>query len=130
MTRRRRCGVCDGLFSPDPRVGQRQRTCSQPSCQVERHRRACQAWRDRERPAVEEDRLRRRLGSAVDEVHLDVARDEIGWKVTVVVEECLRLVSTASRDEFQTKHVDQRRDLRRVVRRPPRDETALSGPAP
>jgi hypothetical protein len=123
MTRRRRCQICDELFAADPRVGKRQLTCRSPGCQKERHRRSCAAWHQRERSAAEEDALRRRLGAADSEVRLDVVRDECGPKVKVVVEECLRLFSTGSRDEFRTKHVEQRRDLLRLVDRRPRDET-------
>ena len=123
MTRRRRCQFCKQLFTPDPRVGRRQLTCCAPDCQKERHRLNCAAWHEREREAVEEDALRRRLGASEGEVRMGVVRDECGSKVKVVVEECLRLFSTASRDEFRTKHVEQRRDLLRLVPRPGRDES-------
>lgn len=126
MTRRRRCQICDSLFEADLRVGKRQLTCRGPACQKERHRRNCVAWHKRERGAVEEEALRRRLGAAEGEVRLDVVRDECGPKVKVVVEECLRLFSTGSRDEFRTKHVEQRRDLLRLVDRRPRDESDRS----
>lgn len=123
MTRRWRCQICDELFAPDPRVGKRQLTCRSPACQKERHRQNCAAWHQREKGDVEEEALRRRLGAADGEVRLDVVRDECGPKVKVVVEECLRLFSLGSRDEFRTKHVEQRRDLLRLVDRHRRDES-------
>jgi hypothetical protein len=129
MTRRRRCRICGELFAPDPRVGQRQLTCRGVACQKERHRRSCAAWHQREKAAIEEEALRRRLGAPDGEVRLGVVRDECGAKIKVVVEECLRLFSVGSRDEFQTKHVEQRRDLLRLVDRRPRDESARP-PAP
>lgn len=122
MTRRRRCQVCRSLFEPDARVGKRQTTCSAPTCQRERHRRNCAEWRQREQEAVEEEGIRRRIGVPEGEIRLAAVRDECGAKVKVVVEECLRFVSLASRDEFRTKHVDQGRDCLRLVDRPPRDE--------
>ncbi len=130
MKRRRRCIVCGELFEPDPRVGSRQRACGAVACQRERHRRACQAWRERERPVVEEERLRRRLGVPNGEVRLGVVRDECGAKIKVVLEESLRLFSSGTRDEFQTKYVDQRRESLRLVVRLQEDETAVGGPAP
>lgn len=122
MRRRRRCRVCDELFTPDPRVGARQHTCGAASCQSQRHRQECKAWREREREAVVEDRLRRRLGAPERQIRLDVVREQCGSKTKVVIEECLRLFSSASREQFETKHVEQRRDFLRLVDRPPREE--------
>jgi len=38
------CEVCEVLFAPDPRVGQRQRVCRKLACQKERKRRAQETW--------------------------------------------------------------------------------------
>ena len=95
MKRRRRCCVCDALFMPDARVGKRQRTCGEPPCKAELHRRSCAEWREQERPAVEADRLRRRLGSN-EELRRDVVRDVMGAKAGVVLEEVFRLAVTGS----------------------------------
>ena len=130
MMRRRRCELCNELFTPDPRVGKRQRVCGQPACQRERHRLACKAWREGEREAEQEERLRRRLGAPDGELRLDVVRDECGPKIKVVLEEALRLFSEGSRDEFRTKQVEQRRESLRLIPRPTRDEREALGPAP
>ena len=62
--RRRRCSHCDELFSPDPRVGKRQRYCSQPDCQRER-KRVYQARFRRRHPADERgNRLRDKIVAA------------------------------------------------------------------
>lgn len=130
MTRRRRCCVCGELFQADSRVGARQKACGRPECQRERHRKACTAWRAKERPAVEEDRLRRRLGSPEGELRLNVVRDEFGAKTKVLLEETLVLISGVARDERATKTMEKRRELLRFVERPPRDETAALGAGP
>jgi hypothetical protein len=41
----RRCCECRQLFTPDPRVGNRQVTCGAGPCQRQRHRDRCRAWR-------------------------------------------------------------------------------------
>ena len=130
MMRRRRCELCRELFTPDPRVGKRQRVCGHAACQRERHRQACKAWRDREREAEQEERLRRRLGAPQGELRLGVVRDECGLKVKVVLEEALRLFSEGSRDEFRTKQVEQRRESLRLIARLRRDEREAFGPSP
>ena len=128
MKRRRRCCECKALFLPDPRVGDRQRTCAKPACKAERHRKACQEWRERERPAVEAQRLRTRLGSP--ELRRDVVRDVMGVKETVVLEEVFRLAALGSRDAFATKQLELGRESLRLVVRPRRDATDLRGPGP
>ena len=128
MKRRRRCCVCETLFLPDARVGDRQRTCGGTACKAELHRRACVAWRDRERPEIEDQKLRTRLGSP--ELRREVVRDALGAKATVVLEEVFRLVTTGSRDAFAAKHLDLSRESFRLVDRPRRDATAAAGPGP
>jgi len=41
------CEVCHEVFTPDPRVGQRQRVCGKSNCKRERKRRAQQSWLQR-----------------------------------------------------------------------------------
>jgi len=38
------CEICHAAFTPDPRVGERQRVCQKLSCQLERKRRAQKNW--------------------------------------------------------------------------------------
>jgi hypothetical protein len=45
--RRRRCRICGELFTPDPRVGDRQRVCSRPACQEARIKETQASWRKR-----------------------------------------------------------------------------------
>lgn len=43
-SRKRPCRICKRWFLPDPRVKDRQKTCGQPSCQREWHRKKCAKW--------------------------------------------------------------------------------------
>ncbi|MDF1524234.1 MAG: hypothetical protein P1P87_15640, partial [Trueperaceae bacterium] len=43
----RPCLVCSQVFTPHPRAGDRQKTCSSEACQRERHRRNCVDWHKR-----------------------------------------------------------------------------------
>ena len=96
MLRKRPCQICRVWFQPHPRAGDRQRVCSKPECQRERHRRSCAKWR-RENAAEEKaERLRRRLREPVDhpttaaamgELRLDVVRDAVGLEMCVIIEE-------------------------------------------
>jgi hypothetical protein len=128
VKRRRRCCVCGKLFSPDPRVGARQRTCGGKECRIERHREACREWRERERAATPAERFRKRLGTP--DLRREIVRDELGAKVEVALEECLRLIEAGARDAFQTKTLEITRKYFRLVKRDQRDATAHAGPAP
>ncbi len=44
---RKRCPACGAMFTPDSRVGQRQRYCSRAACQASRQRENESIWRER-----------------------------------------------------------------------------------
>ena len=80
---------------PNRRAGKRQRTCSRPECQRERHRRNCEGWHRRNPGYDVEGRLRGRLFREESEAErgelrgpmggLDesVARDSVGLQPIV-----------------------------------------------
>ena len=121
MAARRPCRICKHWFHPDPRVGDRQRACGRAECQRERHRRSCVEWHQRNPTYDRETRLRRRLvtapppaGSVPPRVDVDplgaidweVARDEIGLEMSVVVEETARVLVRWTRDAMpRSSHV-------------------------
>ena len=104
MARSRPCRICRRWFQPDPRAGPRQRTCSRPQCQRERHRRSCASWHERNPDYDSETRLRLRLGAErpkTAELGLlpwSAARDAVGLEVLVVLEEVVRLLVSTLRD--------------------------------
>lgn len=128
MKRRRRCGVCAALFMADPRVGSRQRTCGEPACKAAWHRKACDEWREREAPAIQERQLRARLGSP--ELSRAAAREAMGPKAVVVLEEVFRLAVLGSREAFASKQLELSHESFRLVGRPGREATAAPGSGP
>jgi len=46
-----RCCQCSRSFCPDPRVGHRQVTCGEKSCQRKRHAQSCKSWHQENREA-------------------------------------------------------------------------------
>ena len=118
MSRTRPCRICRRWFVPHPRAGDRQRTCSKPDCQQERHRRACQAWRRRHPDYDREDRLRRRLrqetpaarssstpADPLQEIDWWVARDAVGLQVVAVIEETGQVLRDWARDAVAAQAV-------------------------
>lgn len=43
-SRKRPCRICGKWFSPDPRVGERQKTCGSEDCQRKWHTKKCSEW--------------------------------------------------------------------------------------
>lgn len=127
MARKRPCRICRKWFMPHPRAGDRQRVCGADSCQSERHRKACKAWRRREPDYDREDRLRRKLvkeqeaicpgGVLADPLRrLDwsAARDAVGLEVAVTIEEAARVVQQWARDAVCRQVVTAQADDRRL----------------
>jgi hypothetical protein len=114
MVRKRPCRICGEFFHPDPRVGKVQRVCSKEACQRERHRRACSAWR-RKNPDYDQDRRLRARLQVIDEkaavkrfeserlrsLSWDVARDAIGLKPCVIIDETSKVLFRSPRDAIQ-----------------------------
>jgi len=105
MGRQRPCRICRRWFVPHRRAGDRQHVCSAAGCQRERHRRACQRWRQREAPAERAHRLRQRLRveaeggpAAGPRLSWDAVRDAVGLEVAVIIEEIARLLEDVVRD--------------------------------
>jgi len=61
---------------------------------------------------------------------MDVVGDECGPKIKVVLEEGLRLVVGAVRDESPAKVLEQRREVFRLAERAQRDEREAAGLGP
>jgi len=112
MVKKRPCRICHKWYRPDPRAGNRQRVCSEDECQKERHRRACQSWRDNNPDYDREARLRKKLriegheevGSGFESGPLRgklcwaAARDAIGLKACIIIDESVKLLLDAARD--------------------------------
>jgi hypothetical protein len=115
MARKRPCRICRKWFSPHCRAGDRQHVCSAPSCQRERNRRACAAWRGRHPDYDREDRLRRRLvrdgepvGVQADPLRrLDwqAARHAVGLQVAVTIEETGKVLHLWTRNAVRSQVV-------------------------
>ena len=137
MGRKRPCRICRHWFVPHPRAGDRQHVCSRADCQRERHRRACQRWRQHEAGAEREHRLRQRLRGGAGgtpavglALSWDAVRDVVGLEAAVILEEISRLLEDAVRDAVR-RHVGvpalESRQVRPTERR---DDMVSAGRAP
>ncbi|TPV96475.1 MAG: hypothetical protein B7733_04565 [Myxococcales bacterium FL481] len=145
MVRKRPCRICKRWFQPNPRVGDRQKVCSNATCQRERHRRACAEWRRRNPDYDREERLRRKLrhdddagsSSAPDRgahaakrgLRLAAVRDEMGLQAYVLIDEIAGLLRLETRDGVVLQPPVIAREFGTLSRRSVQDEF-VSGAGP
>ena len=144
MARPRPCVVCSEIFTPHPRAGDRQRTCSRPSCQRERHRRSCADWH-RKNPGYDvERRLREKLRARprpkperpapalsrnpLATLPWEGVRDAVGPAVQVLLEVIADVLVGWARDAVTEEVESLRAQLRRSGVLGARD--AFAGPGP
>jgi hypothetical protein len=106
---KRPCRVCRRWYRPNPKLGDRQRTCGDDKCKREWNRRLCAARRCREGDRDRENRLRDRI-QAVDSAQVGgepdralnqfVVRHSIGLEAFVVVDEYARVTREWVRHAF------------------------------
>jgi len=58
---KRPCRICRKWFSPDPRVGDRQKTCGAKDCQAKWHTKKCQEWNKKNKAYFNEIYLNKKL---------------------------------------------------------------------
>jgi hypothetical protein len=135
MARKRPCRECGKWFQPNARAGKRQRSCEREACQHARHRRACAQWHARHPDYDVERRLRERvrrdgaIGEPLErdplaEVVWDAARDAVGVKVAVIVEETGKVLVDWARDAVHAQTADIMNKLGKVLSPPLRDAIA------
>jgi len=115
-------------------VGNRQRTCSDPRCQKERHRRNCAQWHRNNPDYDREERLRSRLvqqeqarqravtADPLGAINETVARDLVGLQLYVFVEEIGKHLIDWARDLVSEQAIEIRGEIRRQLGSGKRDE--------
>jgi hypothetical protein len=61
--RKRPCRICGKWYRPNPRLGERQRTCGDKECQRQWHGKKCQEWNRKNRSYFQETYLEKCLAS-------------------------------------------------------------------
>jgi len=134
MSKKKPCSICGRWFLPNSRVGKRQRVCSNPECQRERHRRDCARWHKNNRDYDREGRLRGKLiieesrgKKAVEvdplgQVNETVARDLVGLQVYVFIDELVKVLIVWMRDLVSEKLSETKGQSGKQVEVSARDE--------
>lgn len=117
-TRKRPCRICRRWFYPDPRAGDRQRTCSTPRCQAARRQKTQANWRaknrgyaaayriDQRHPQPNSDPDPPRVPKPFDQLPWDLAKDEFGAQGTDFIGAFGRLLVGVAKDEMRAQALD------------------------
>ena len=115
--RKKPCRICRRWFQPDPRVGGRQRACSQPDCQTARRQKTQASWRDRNRGYGIAWRMDRRavqtqppeplrLAAPLNQLPWNVAKDQFGVQGTDFLGVMSALIVRTAKDQIRSYLVD------------------------
>lgn len=135
MRSKQLCPNCRHWFLPNPKAGSRQRFCSNPQCQRERHRRDCADWRSRNPYYDREDRVRRKLiretddeaqsppsCAPLDRIDWEAARDAVGLEVAILIEETGKALLEGTRDSVIGQPIGIKEESAKHSQACPRDE--------
>ena len=136
--RKRPCSICRRWFLPKLRSRRHQKVCTNRECQRERHRRACAGWH-RKNPDYDcdrrlRDKLLRPANQSVTDRGVEVdplralswsnARDAVGLKQSVFVEEVAKVIVRWSRDTVAPQRHVMKKKSAKVPPPQLRDEMA------
>ena len=118
--RKRPCSICRRWFRPDPRVGERQHTCSQGKCQTARRKKTQAQWRARnpeygiayrieQRGAQAQPPEPLRLPPPLSQLPWDLAKDEFGSKGADFIGVMGTLLLRSTKDQLRPYVLDPKR---------------------
>lgn len=126
-SKRKPCSVCRRWFTPDARVGSRQRTCGK-KCRKVRKKKTQEAWSKRNPTYWTERRLRQQVEKLADNsmvrptgappelsgLPVDWVQAEIGAEVLVIILFLARVLHRAAQAEMRRQHVEMTREIGEV----------------
>lgn len=112
-TRRKRpCSICRRWFLPNPRVGARQKCCSNKDCQKQRKARNQASWHRRNPDYMRAWRLEAKTKDAqksrepptlpppLTQIPWDIAKDEFGTKGVEIIADLARVLLSAAKNQL------------------------------
>jgi hypothetical protein len=134
---KRPCRSCGKWFWPDPRIGQRQRTCTAEECQRKRRAKTQAAWRRanpeyaiayrlQQRAAVpEREPSEARHPPPLDRLPWDLAKDEFKAQGRDFLEVLARVLLAGMKDEIREQAAVITREFRGQPPWAPKDQTGV-----
>ena len=137
--KKRPCRICRKWFKPNPRVGERQKTCGDQLCQQKWHTKQCSNWNRNNSAYFREIYLSKKLGAATtsDEVNqavtdidssdisrahsakssklpINLIQEVIGAQHLVIIQYLTRLLFKRFQEEMQAQLLEITAEARRL----------------
>jgi hypothetical protein len=135
--RKRPCRICGKWFMPNPRLGDRQKTCGTDACKRQWHTAKCAEWNKQNRAYFKEIYLRSRLEAASSyaaessspsprppapargpsPLHIpqEVVQEVMGAQQAVIIEYIVRLLLRGVQEVISTQHLEISSESGRLV---------------
>jgi len=120
-TRKRPCRICRRWFYPEPRVGDRQRACSNPDCQTARRQKTQANWRAQNPGYAAAHRIDQRhhnpdpvplrVPAPFHQLPWDLAKDEFGGKGADFIALICTLFKRSTKDQWPGYLIDPKQVL-------------------
>jgi len=141
--KRRPCGICRKWFTPDPRLGDRQKTCGKESCMRKWHAKKCAEWNKKNRSYFQAIYLDGKLKSSkalsqsdsrpppcsspnktgpirppssrsTPQLPRDVIQDVIGIQHLIIIEYVVQLLLRSFKEVIRSQPVEIQRKIDRL----------------
>jgi len=139
-THKKPCRFCHHWYTPDPRVGDRQRACQRPECQKARKAKSQARWLAINPDYFVKYRIRQRnKGDTPDPPRVPAPllrvpwaelQDEIAGKATDIVAQITKVLISVAKDEMRHYHQEIIDELRKVLPVAEKDETPAMASSP
>jgi hypothetical protein len=126
-TKKRPCCICRRWFTPHPRQKDRQRTCGDPECMRERHRRKCAQWNKRHGDCFKANYLQEKLESKSAEKQVksrlktglpkNLVQEVIGVQYLVIMEYLAQLILFRFQDVINAQAYENNKKKRQLPRK-------------
>jgi hypothetical protein len=134
--RKRPCRICGKWFMPNPRLGDRQKTCGADACKRQWHTAKCAEWNRQNHAYFKEIYLRSRLEAASSyaaessppprpptpvrapsPLHIpqEVVQEVMGAQQAVIIEYIVRLLLRGVQEVISTQHLEMSNESGRLV---------------
>ena len=123
-TRKRPCSICRRWFTPHPRLKDRQRTCGDPECKKEWHRRKCAEWNKRNGDYFKTNYLQKKVDSQATTTPIKsrlktglpkkYVQDVIGPKPLVIIEYLAQLMVQRFQEVIRRQLIVNTRETQRL----------------
>jgi len=130
--RKRPCRICRKWFLPDPRVKDRQKTCGDPACQREWHRRQCAKWNKAHRHLFQETRLAAHLEAgpkdsprSPPQLPVSSIQEVITPQLAVIIQYIARILLRGAQDMIRAQRLEINRISRRLSDPGSQDEMGM-----